>query len=178
MKIARLLAEAQKSSVEILGKVRTLDISWNSLAIYSAYMTEGLERLPRIAKKIRSVVRGTGAASIGVSARFFVPQSGLPGADDGLCPVRYLQLEEDVRDVVTNSLQAHKQLFGYLLVGLALGDQGEDLFFALGKLREGAPRHGRTRGAEEAYEALGNPGTEDRLAAGHGPYRVPHLLTS
>jgi hypothetical protein len=30
-------------------------ISWNSLAIYSAYMTEGLERLPTIAKKVQSV---------------------------------------------------------------------------------------------------------------------------
>jgi hypothetical protein len=66
------------------------------------------ERSPTIAKKVQSVVRGTGAASTAVSARFFVPQPGLPGADDGLCPVRYLQLEEDVGDVVSNRLQAQE----------------------------------------------------------------------
>lgn len=59
------------------------------------------------------------------------------------------------------AFSVHKELFGYLLVDLALGDQGEDLFFAFGKLREGAPRPGRARGVEEAYEALGNPGTEE-----------------
>jgi hypothetical protein len=41
--------------------------------------------------------------------------------------IRYLQLEEDVGDVVSHRLEAHEQLPGYLLVALSLRNEGEDL---------------------------------------------------
>ncbi len=69
-----------------------------------------------------------------------VPQPGFSGADDRLRPVGHLQLEEDVRGVVAHRFEAQEQPFGYLLVALALGDEGEDLLFAFGELGEGAPR--------------------------------------
>jgi hypothetical protein len=62
--------------------------------------------------------------------RAIVPQTGFSSADHCLRPIRYLQLEEDVRDVVSNRLQAHVQLPGYLLVALALRHEREDLLFA------------------------------------------------
>src|SRR5215212_8387010 len=96
--------------------------------------------------------------------RFIVPHPGVAGADDGLRPVGHLQLEQDVRDVVSNRLQAHEQLPGYLLVALALGNQGEDLLFALGELREDALLP-RPWDGEEDQDALSHSGAEDRLAA-------------
>ena len=42
--------------------------------------------------------------------------------------------------MVSNRFQAHEQLPGYLLVALALRNQGEDFLFALGEFREGALR--------------------------------------
>ena len=61
---------------------------------------------------------------------------GVAGADNSLRPIGHLQLEQDVGDVVSNSLQANEQLPGYLPVALALRNQGEDFLFALGKFRE------------------------------------------
>src|SRR5215212_11547438 len=97
----------------------------------------------------------------GYQLRAIVPQPGFPGADDCLHPIRYLQFEEDVRDVVSNRLQAHEQLPGYLLVALALGNQGEDLLFALGELREDALLP-RPWDGEEDQDALSHSGAEDR----------------
>ena len=53
--------------------------------------------------------------------RSIFSQTRFPGADDCLRPIRYLQLEEDVRDVVPHRLETHEQLPGYLLVALSLG---------------------------------------------------------
>src|SRR5215218_2389123 len=93
--------------------------------------------------------------------RFIVPHPGVAGADDGLRPVGQLQLEQDVRDVVSNRLQAHEQLPGYLLVALALRNQGEDFVFALGEFREGALRWSGPGDGKEAYDALGYARSED-----------------
>ena len=82
-------------------------------------------------------------------------------------PVGHLQLQEDVRGVVAHRLHAQEQRLGYLLVALALGDEGEDLLFAFGELGEGASRRAGGRGAEVVHQALGDGGTEDGLAAGH-----------
>jgi hypothetical protein len=70
------------------------------------------------------------------------PHPGVARTDDGLRPVGYLQLDQYVGDVVPNRFQAHEQLPGYLLVALALRNQGEDLLFALGEFRKGALRRG------------------------------------
>src|SRR5215210_9559929 len=96
-----------------------------------------------------------------------VSHSGVAGADDGLRSIGNLQLEQDVRDVVSDRLQTHEQLPGYLLVALALRDQRKYFFFALGEFREGALRCCCPGGGEEAYDALGHPGPEDGFSACH-----------
>src|SRR5215207_3411670 len=109
--------------------------------------------------------------------RAIVPQTGFSSADHCLRPIRYLQLQEDVRDVVSHRLETHVQLPGYLLVALALRHEREDLLFALGQLREEALLPGPWDG-EEAHDAFGYPGAEDSLTASYGPDGVHHPLAS
>jgi hypothetical protein len=67
--------------------------------------------------------------------------------------------------VVLYRLQTKKKLLGYLLVTVALGDEGEDLFFAVGEFREGARWRGRVGGGKVVYEASSDTWTEDGLPA-------------
>src|ERR687894_442592 len=112
------------------------------------------------------------------SSHSIVPYPSVAGADYGFRPVGYMQLDQNVRNVVSDRLQAHEQLPGYLLVALALRNQGEDLLFALGELREGALRCGRAGGGKVAYDALGHPGPEDGFSARQRSDRVHYPLAT
>src|SRR3712207_8312887 len=106
------------------------------------------------------------------------PHPSVAGTDDGLRLVGHLQLEEDVRDVVSHRFQAHEQLPGYLLVALALRNQGEDLLFTLGEFGEGALRCGRAGGGKVAYDALGYSRSEDGFSARQRSDRVHYPLAT
>jgi len=72
-------------------------------------------------------------------------QSGFPGPEDGLRPVGYLELGEDVGDVVAYGLGAHEQEFGDPGVVVALGYEIEHLALAGGELGEGFQTLPRTQ---------------------------------
>lgn len=57
--------------------------------------------------------------------------------------------------MVSNRIQAHEKLEGYLLVALALGDERGYLFFPLGDLRKGPLWSGQPGWPEVAFDALG-----------------------
>ena len=63
-------------------------------------------------------------------------EAGVAGAQDGLGAVGHLELGEDGRDVVGDRFGAEAESFGDLVVGLAGGDQVQDLAFAGGEFRE------------------------------------------
>ena len=110
--------------------------------------------------------------------RPIVPQTGFPGADDCLRPIRYLQLEEDVRDVVPHRLESYEQLPGYLLIAPSLCHEGEGLLFALGELRENELHHGRLWCREAPHDALGYTRPEDDFSACHRSNGMNYPLTS
>lgn len=51
-------------------------------------------------------------------------ETGIASPEDGLGPVGYLELGEDIRSVVTNRFTAQGEGFGYFLVGVLLGHEG------------------------------------------------------
>jgi hypothetical protein len=82
--------------------------------------------------------------------RTFSAEPRLSGADGGPGAVGYLELAEDVGDVVLDGLEAEEQLPGYLGVGPSAGDKGEDLTLPFRQLREGW-RAGGLLGGKEAH---------------------------
>ena len=54
-------------------------------------------------------------------------ETRFPRADDRMCSVRHLQLGEDVGDVVAYRLRAEGELPGDGGIGVALGDEAQDL---------------------------------------------------
>src|SRR5712692_6009873 len=58
-------------------------------------------------------------------------EASFPGTNDGLCPVSNLQFAEDVGDVVGDGFQAEGQAAGDVTIAVALGDQRQDLAFAV-----------------------------------------------
>ena len=60
-------------------------------------------------------------------------QPGLPSANDGLGAVGYLELGEDVRNVVANRLRVEVETGRDLGVAQALGDEVEDLALPRGQ---------------------------------------------
>lgn len=86
-------------------------------------------------------------------------KSDLTDADNGLSAVGYLELGEDVRDIVANGLQAEVEPLGDLPVVAACGYEVQDL--ALGRRGEGvAWRLGPSRRA-----------LRYRIGAGRWPHR-------
>jgi hypothetical protein len=63
------------------------------------------------------------------SGKVVLAKTGFSGPEDGLCPVGYLKLGEDVRDVVAHGLGAHVQESGNFGVVVALGYEVEYLLF-------------------------------------------------
>src|SRR5262249_39146327 len=86
-------------------------------------------------------------------------QPRVPRADDRLRTISYLQLAEDVRDMIAHRFQAERELLGDLRVAAALRDQREHLRLALGQLREDARRPARAAGGEEAEQPSGDAWT-------------------
>ena len=83
-------------------------------------------------------------------------QTGFAGPEDSLRPVGYLQLGEDVGDVVAYGLGADEELPGDFGVRVTLGDEVEDLALAGGEFRKSLPGRGWRRGREKVREAKGD----------------------
>ena len=80
-------------------------------------------------------------------------EAGLTGPDDGVGPVRDLELGEDVRDVVANRLRAEAKVAGHLDVGMASGEELEDFPLSLRQLGKG--QDGGVPVREEPYLSHG-----------------------
>src|SRR5439155_10728164 len=92
------------------------------------------------------------------------PEACLPRADDGLRPVGHLELAQDVGDMVAHGFGAQHEAGGDFGVLLALGDQVEDLPFAVAELRE-HPRQGSgSKAGEELHQPSGDSWAEDSFA--------------
>src|ERR671910_1698201 len=85
----------------------------------------------------------------------FPAQPSLSGTDDGMYPVGHLQLRKDVGDVVAHSVGADKQTCGDLCVGVALGDQVEDLTLTGGEFGKSLLWRGGFGGCGESQEGTG-----------------------
>ena len=96
-----------------------------------------------------------------------------------LSPVGNLELREDVGDVVAHRFRAQDQVGGDVSIGFALGNQGENLVFAVRQLREelcGATLRGWSSAAEVVNQALGDGRTKDGLTARHSTDGAQSLL--
>src|SRR5215203_4958317 len=102
------------------------------------------------------------------SGKAVLAKTGFSGPEDGLCPVGYLELGEDVGDVVAHGLGAHVQEFGNFGVVVALGYEVEHLALAGGELGEGFCGRGWLGGGEKVREATGDLRPEIGIAFGHG----------
>ena len=81
-------------------------------------------------------------------------QTGFSGLEDGLRPVGYLQLGEDVRDVVAYGFGAHEQEPGNFGVVVALGYEVEYFALAGGQLGERLCGKRRAGGGERVRDPL------------------------
>src|SRR5215208_3370550 len=103
-------------------------------------------------------------------------EPGLSGAKCGLLAVGYLQLVEDIGDVVGNSLGAQGQQPGDFGVRGALRHEVQHLTLAVGESGERFSGDGRTLGGEEVSEARSDARPEDRAAAPHRAYGAEHVV--
>src|ERR671920_98563 len=106
---------------------------------------------------------------------FALSQARLPGTDDGLGPISNLQLGEDVRDVVANSLSAERQLPGDGGVGVSLRDEVQYLALALGERWKDLGRR-RVWRREVGEHPFCDRRTEDSFSLAHCLDREHHLL--
>ena len=91
-----------------------------------------------------------------------LPEPGLAGAKCGLLAVGYLQLVEDIGDVVGNRLGAQGQQPGDFGVRGTLRHEVQHLTLAVGQSGERFSGNSRTVGGEEASEACGDAATLSR----------------
>ncbi len=91
-------------------------------------------------------------------------EARFPCPNDGLCPVSNLQFAEDVGDVVGDGFQAEGQTTGDVAIVVALGDQRQDLAFAVGEFGKELRQNERAGSGEEVDQALGNGRAEDGFA--------------
>src|SRR5215218_476008 len=108
---------------------------------------------PEMTAAERGRFRGRGVVK---SDKVVLAKTGFSGPEDGLRPVGYLELGEDVGDVVAHGLGAHVQEFGDPGVVVALGYEVEHLALAGGELGEGFCGRGRAGGGEKVREATGD----------------------
>src|SRR5918994_7621512 len=94
-------------------------------------------------------------------------EPGLAGAECGLLAVGYLQLVEDIGDVVGDRLGTQGRESGDFGVRGTLRHEVQHFTLAVGESRERFPGNSRTVGGEEVSEARGNARSEDRTAAPH-----------
>src|SRR5437763_815863 len=103
-------------------------------------------------------------------------QASFPGANNSLCPVGHLQFTEDVGDVIGYGFETEAEPPGNVVVVVSLGDQAEDLTFAVGELGKDLWRQDGLGSGEEVDQPLGNGRTEDRLTSANGPDRSQDLI--
>src|SRR5215208_2741704 len=103
-------------------------------------------------------------------------EPGLAGAECGLLAVGYLQLMEDIGDVVGNRLGAQGQEPGDFGVGGTLHHEMQHLTLAVGESRERFSGNSRTVGGEEVCEARGVVKAEAPTAAPHRAYGAEHVI--
>ncbi len=87
-----------------------------------------------------------------------MPQARFPGPDNGLRPIGYLELAQDIGYVVSHGFRAQHESGGDFKVLLALRDEFENLTLAIAQLGE----YFRQRGGSEAGEKLHQPRRDPR----------------
>src|SRR5215207_2231418 len=97
-------------------------------------------------------------------------EPGLAGAECGLLAVGYLQLMEDIGNVVGNRLGTQGQEPGDFGVGGTLHHEMQHLTLALGESRERFSGNSGTLCGEEVSEARGDARSEDRPTAPNRAY--------
>src|SRR5215213_2061767 len=103
-------------------------------------------------------------------------EPGLACAECGLLAVGYLQLMEDIGDVVGNRLGAQGQEPGDFGVRGTLHHEVQHLTLAVGESRERFSGNSRTVGGDEVREARGDARPEDRSSAPHSAYGAEHVF--
>src|SRR5215213_1693359 len=103
-------------------------------------------------------------------------EPGLAGAECGLLAVGYLQLVEDIGDVVGNRLGTQGQESGDFGVGGTLHYEVQHLTLAVGESRERFSGNSRTVGREEVSEVRGDARPEDRPSAPHSAYGAEYVF--
>src|SRR5918992_1943920 len=91
-------------------------------------------------------------------------EPGLAGAECGLLAVGYLQLMEDIGDVVGNRLGAQGQESGDFGVRGTLRHEVQHFTLAVGESRERFSGNSRTLCGEEVSEARSDASSEDRTS--------------
>src|SRR6266704_3397536 len=102
----------------------------------------------------------------------FLPPVLIPCSHDSLSPTDYLQLAEDIRNMVAYRLRAEHQALRNLDICQVMGHQGQDLLFALGKFRERLHRwclRDWLQCVEVHHQAFSDGGTKDRFSMAHAP---------
>ena len=89
-----------------------------------------------------------------------------PGPDDGVDPAGDLEFAEDDGDIVADGLLAEVEAAGNGGVGVALGQQLEDVPLPFGQLRKGRCRGPGCGGPELLQHLGGDGGADDDLAVG------------
>src|SRR5215472_589964 len=112
---------------------------------------------------LRAIVRGSR----------WLFQTGVTRPRNSLGAVGYLELAEDVGDVVLHGLEAKGEVPRDGSVTLALRDQVEDLPLAFGEVGEGDGRGGLRQSGEVMDHALGDGRAEDGLTTIDG-FDCPH----
>src|SRR5689334_3867664 len=103
-------------------------------------------------------------------------QAGLVGEDDELGPVAGTELDHRPADVGLGSGGAEHHGLGDLVVGQAMGDQGDHLPLPVGEaLHPGRRDRVRRPGHELADQAAGDRGGQQRVAAHDDPQRLEQL---
>src|SRR5215207_10097935 len=103
-------------------------------------------------------------------------EPGLAGAECGRLAVGYLQLVEDIGDVVRDRLGTQGQQPGDFGVRGTLRHKVQHFTLAVGESRERFSGNSRTVDGEEVSEAGGDARSEDRAAAPHRAYGAEHVI--
>ena len=96
-------------------------------------------------------------------------KAGFTGANNGLCPVGHLQFAEDVGDVIGHRFETEGEAPGDVAVVVSLGDQAENLAFAVGEFGEDLWQQCRLGSGKEVDQSLGNGWAEDGFTLANGP---------
>src|SRR5215203_1492621 len=118
---------------------------------------------------------GRGPVLMNIALSILSSQSRFAGPDDGVGAVGYLQLGEDVGDVVAYGLGAQVEACGDLGVGVALGDEIEDLYLPDAELGVDVLGGSRFGFGEEVHEASGDLRSEVGFPGCDGAHHLEDL---